>query len=90
MYLVKDFLCHLYRPNAVLRTNRQRQAIEAIIACRTKQIFVVLPTRSSKTLLYLLPFIVSTTVVNFIVVLLVALQNNLLDECYDLNIPVTV
>lgn len=90
MYYVEDFLRHLYGSSATLRANGQCQAMEAIIARRTKQLFVVLPTGSGKTLLYVLPSMASTMVVNFIVVPLIALQNNLLDECHALNIPVTV
>jgi superfamily II DNA helicase RecQ len=82
-------LTRLRGPECALRQNGQFEAMEAIVS-GCKNIFVILPPGAGKTLLYLLTSLLPSRRVNIVVAPQVVLKTQVLNECRECGVGITV
>jgi len=66
--------------NAQFKSEKQRQAVEAVLN-RQKDVLMILPTGGGKTLLYLLPTLLKKGRTTAVVILMIAVTQDLIDRC---------
>lgn len=90
-----DVLLCLFReflgiPEAMFQSDRQREALLALVLNLEPSLFLVLPTGGGKTTLFLLCASLSTSQITLLVVPLVSLRENLVDKAKRLQLRTTI
>jgi len=81
-------LCHLFGPSGSLR-GRQKEGLLAVLE-GLSPLFVILPTGAGKSLLFLIPALFDGAKSTVVIIPLVALAENLLDECKKCRIDASM
>jgi superfamily II DNA helicase RecQ len=84
--LLRDFLG---LPNATFSSDRQREALLAMVLNLDPCLFLVLPTGGGKTTLFLLCASLRTSKITIVIVPLISLRENLLSKAHALGLKAT-